>query len=126
MRRFVCIRTRLARHHSPRALGPFRDDMKSNAPAIAKTEVIRVRKSGERISTSVEIGQPHQTPDGVWRTPVALHGLDGRLPDICGEDSLQSLCLAIKIVRSRLVAVVESGDRLVDAEGGDFPIESYF
>ncbi len=100
--------------------------MKSDVPPIATAEFIRVRKSGERSPMSVEIGQPRKTADGVWRTPVALHGLDGRLPDICGEDSWQSLCLAIAMVRSRLVAVVESGDRLVDAEGGDFPIEAYF
>ena len=100
--------------------------MKTDAPAIAKTELIRLRKSGERISMSVEIGRPHKTVDGVWRTPVALHGLDGRLPDICGEDSLQSLCLAMAMVRSRLLATVESGDRLVDDEGNEFPIEVYF
>jgi len=100
--------------------------MKSDVPAIAKTELIRVQKSGERISMSVEIGQPHKTGDSVWRTPVALHGLDGRLPDICGEDSLQSLCLAIAMVHSRLAAVVKSGDRLIDAQGADFPIEAYF
>jgi hypothetical protein len=30
------------------------------------------------------------------------------------------------MVHSRLIAIVESGDRLVDAEGADFPIEAYF
>jgi hypothetical protein len=100
--------------------------MKTDAPAIAKTELIRIRKSGERVSMSVEIGQPHKASDGVWHTPVALHGLDGRLSDICGEDSLQSLCLAAELVHTRLAAVVESGERLVDSDGGDFPIEAYF
>ena|ERR1017187_3720858 len=92
--------------------------MKTDAPAIAKTELIRIRKSGERVSMSVEIGQPHKASDGVWHTPVALHGLDGRLSDICGEDSLQSLCLAAELVHTRLAAVVESGERLSRAVSG--------
>jgi hypothetical protein len=100
--------------------------MKTNAPAIAKTELFRIRKDGKRVTMCVEIGQPHKTSDGVWHTPVALHGLDGRLSDICGEDSLQSLCLAAELVHSRLAAVIKSGERLVDRDGRDFPIQAYF
>jgi hypothetical protein len=107
-------------------LGRFYDEMKTDAPAIAKIELIRVRKNGERVSMSAEIGQPHKAPNGVCHTPVALHGLDGRLSDICGEDSMQSLCLAVELVRTRLIAVIESGERLVDSHGDDFPIEAYF
>jgi hypothetical protein len=100
--------------------------MKTDAPAIAKTELFRIPKSRERVSVRVEIGQPYKASDGVWRTPVALHGIDGRLPDICGEDSLQSLCLAIELVHCRLEAVVEGGERLTDGEGNDFPIQAFF
>ena len=99
---------------------------KTDAPAIAKIDLIRIRKNGERVSVSVEIGQPQKASDSVWRTPVALPGLDGRLSDICGEDSLQSLCLAVEVVRTRLAATIESGERLVDGHGDDFPIETYF
>ena len=60
--------------------------MKTDAPAIAKTELVRVHATGESIPIVVEIGTPYRAPDGPWRTPVALHGLDGRLCDICGED----------------------------------------
>jgi hypothetical protein len=100
--------------------------MKTNAPAIAKTELFWIRKNGERVAMCIEIGQPHKTSDGVWHTPVALRGLDGRLSDICGEDSLQSLCLAAELVHSRLAAVVKNGERLVDGDGGDFPLPAYF
>jgi hypothetical protein len=100
--------------------------MKTDAPAIAKAELIRVRNGGERIAVTVEIGQPRKDAHGLWSTPVALHGIDGRLSDICGEDSLQSLCLALQMVRARLAAVVVAGDRLIDGDGGDFPVEAYF
>ena len=100
--------------------------MKTDSPAIAKTELVRIRKSGEHVAVSIEIGLPHKIEDGFWRTPVALHGIDGRLPDIAGEDSLQSLCLATEMVYRRLVSVLQDGDRLIDNEGDDFPIETYF
>jgi len=93
---------------------------------MAKAELIRVRKDGGRIPVSVEIAEPRKDAHGVWRTPVVLHGIDGRLSDICGEDSLQSLCLALQMIRARLEAVVASGDRLVDSDGGAFPMEAYF
>ena len=100
--------------------------MKTDDPLIAKTEVTHVRASGERVSIVVEIGHPYQTPDGFWRTPVALHGLDGRLSDISGDDSLQSLALAVEMVRRRLASVIEAGDQLLDSEGSEFPLEAYF
>lgn len=100
--------------------------MKTDAPPIAKTELTHVRTSGERVSIVAEMGHPYQTPDGFWRTPVALHGLDGRLCDICGEDSLQSLALAVEMVRRRLASVIEAGEKLLDSEGNEFPLEAYF
>jgi len=100
--------------------------MRTDAPPIAKTELLHVRTSGERVSIIAEIGQPYQTPDGFWRTPVALHGLDGRLCDVCGEDSLQSLALAVGMVHRRLASLVEAGDQLLDSEGGGFALEAYF
>lgn len=99
--------------------------MKTDAPPIAKTELTHVRASGERVSIVAEIGHPYQTPDGFWRTPVALHGLDGRLCDICGEDSLQSLALAVEMVRRRLASLSDAGDQLLDSEGSDFSLEAY-
>ena len=100
--------------------------MKTDAPAIAKTTVTRVRASGEKVSIVVEIGQPYQVADGFWRTPVALHGLDGRLNDICGEDSMQSLSLAVEMVHRRLASIIEAGEQLLDSEGEEFPMEAYF
>jgi hypothetical protein len=100
--------------------------MKTDPPPIAKTEVIHVRASGERVSLVAEIGCPYQTPDGFWRTPVALHGLDGRLCDISGEDSLQSLALAVEMVRRRLASLIDAGEQLLDSEGSELPLEAYF
>jgi hypothetical protein len=100
--------------------------MKTEAARIAEKELVMVRAGGEKVAIIVEIGQPYQSAEGEWRTPVALHGLHERLSDICGEDSLQSLSLAVEFIRRRLASVVERGDQLIDAEGDDFHFDVYF
>jgi hypothetical protein len=100
--------------------------MKTDASPIARIELARISSNGERVPLVVEIGQPLQNANGFWRTPVALHGLDGRLCDIYGEDSLQSLCLALELVRRRLMSVTDNGERLVNLEGDDFQFDVYF
>lgn len=80
---------------------------------IAQSVWVRLRPNGERITITVEIGQPYEAPSGEWHTPVALHGLDGQLADMRGEDSLASLCLALEFVRRRLESVIAQGDLLL-------------
>lgn len=100
--------------------------MKTEAPPVAKAHWVRVRPNGERTTITAEIGQPYQMEEGCWGTPVALHGLDGRLSDICGVDSLQSLSLALQLVRRRLASLVAGGDHILFTEGGDVPVQAYF
>jgi hypothetical protein len=90
------------------------------------TELIRVRKTGVPVPISIEIGEPYKTTNGLWRTPITMHGLDGRLPDICCEDLLESQFSALEMINRRLVSIIDSGDRLTDSEGAKFPIETYF
>jgi hypothetical protein len=77
----------------------------------------------------VAIGQPYPRPDGSWACPVELSGLHDRLHDMIGEDSLQALCLAMRLCGKLLTAFVESGGHLRN-EGDDpedsFPLEAYF
>ena len=100
--------------------------MNPDDPAIAHLELTRVRTNGQRTLISVKVGPPYKTIEGAWRTPVEIHGLDDRLADIYGVDSLQSLCLAIRLVKARLESAIADGDRLVDSEDSDIPFDAYF
>ena len=65
-------------------------------------DLICVRPNGERVTVTVAVGHPYPTMEGDWACPVEIAGLHGRLTDVHGTDSLQALCLAIKLVGSLL------------------------
>jgi hypothetical protein len=100
--------------------------MKTEGPPIARLELVRIAADGRSRVIMIELGQPYHALEGEWRTPVALHGLDGRLADICGEDSLQSLSLAVQMVHSRLSSIITAGDQLTYPDGSEFPFDTYF
>ena len=79
---------------------------------IARSEWVRLCPCGERSTIAVEIGRPYETPEGAWRTPLAVRGLCGPLSDVVGDDSMQSLSLALDLVRRLLTSVLEKGDLL--------------
>jgi hypothetical protein len=95
---------------------------------IASLKIIHVAADGRRIPVDVEVGQPRHNPDGgEWFCPVLVAGIDDKIRNIRGEDSLQALCLALRSIRSLLESVIEWGGRIVHPEDGeDFPLEAYF
>jgi hypothetical protein len=100
--------------------------MHLNGKRIAEVKLRLITKDDMRSDITIEICQPTQSKDGLWHTPIALHG-DYGWKNIFGEDSFQSLSLAIKFIRILLTSYLERGDRLVfQSDNSDFPIESYF
>ena len=93
---------------------------------IANTVLTRIRPGGERVPLTVEIGRQYRARNGTWRTPIKLKGLDRKIADIAGEDSFQSLCLALRMAHSRLAAVIAEGDKPAYDDGSEFPLEAYF
>jgi len=59
----------------------------------------------------LRVCRPYRATSGEWRCPVAMSGLEERLPDMAGEDSLQALCMALSTVRVLLEHFVEQGGR---------------
>jgi Domain of unknown function (DUF6968) len=94
---------------------------------IAKTSLFGQRRGEECFRITVEIGTPYRNGfgPGEWACPVAVHPLFSRLQEAHGEDSLQSLCLAISLAQNLLADFREDGGSLIHANGDAFPLESY-
>jgi hypothetical protein len=95
---------------------------------IAQLKLVKVVADGRRIPVEVTVGQPfHELDRDMWCCQVQLAGIDDRVRNICGDDSLQALCLALRCIRSQLETVIQLGGRVIDAEEGtDIPLEAYF
>jgi hypothetical protein len=52
-----------------------------------------------------------------WACPVEILGFEPRYADAHGGTSLQALCLAIMLVRSRLEDFILKGGRILDVDG---------
>jgi len=94
---------------------------------IASLKLIEIAPGGTRTPIHVQIGCPRPDGRGAWACAILLGRLDSKPRVVYGEDSLQALCLALRLVRAQLEGVLERGHRLVDADdGGDFALETYF
>ncbi|GGC64757.1 DUF6968 family protein [Undibacterium terreum] len=83
-----------------------------NPSFIATEEILWIRADGTEVLIQAALGMPYQLPDS-WACPVALSGVDERYPDIVGESSMQSLHLAMRLIRQRLGHLFDAGEILV-------------
>jgi len=93
---------------------------------IAQLELLATLPSGERRPVRVWVGAPVREPTGEWSCPGGLDGLHDDLEAMRGEDSYQSICLALGLSAALLRDHVAAGGRLEYPGGGDFPLEAYF
>jgi phage/plasmid primase-like uncharacterized protein len=94
---------------------------------IATLDLVEITADGSRNPLHIEIRAPQPDGRGTWRCTVSAGG-DGRGSfDIYGEDSLQALCLGLRMVHSQLAASLARGGRLVCTDADDdFPLNAYF
>ena len=91
----------------------------SDEKLVAQTTLYAIDKDGREFDIYVMVGLPYETEFGAWACPVAIVGLHGRLHDIYGNDSFQSLILAIKLIHNLLIAFVNDGGKLHLEKGGE-------
>jgi len=75
---------------------------------VAEQQFIAV-VNGKRREVVLQIGRPYAAPQGEYRCPAALWGLEDRFSDIPGEGSLQALSLAHRFVLDRVIDRISSG-----------------
>ena len=93
---------------------------------LAILEVVEVAADGSRTPLCIELAQPRPHERGGWACLISVDGYDRYTKDITGEDSMQTICLALRFVRLHLELALARGSRLLDDEGADFPFHAYF
>jgi hypothetical protein len=82
------------------------------ADEIASADIRCIASDGRAFDARVVVARPYRAPSGEWRCPVVMAGLQERLPDMAGEDSLQALCMALSTVRMLLEHFAAQGGRM--------------
>lgn len=83
---------------------------------IACEELLWLKADGSETRLVARLGLPYLSDEDIYRCPVELTGLDGRYSDMAGMSSMQALCLASKLLMTRLTHLLETGERLVHLE----------
>jgi hypothetical protein len=84
---------------------------------IAHKMILWRKRGGKEVIIQIIVGKPYRVSDDEWKCPVQMDSVDGRYADISGCDSLQSICLALALVRTRLSHLLEDGETLFFPEG---------
>ena len=99
--------------------------------SIAQLKLQAVSRDGAKTDFTLAIGAPKEESDGTWACEIDAPAIRPKPFCVYGEDSMQSLCLAIYLVRQELQRLGKGGRLLFDAdpEGGqdiEFPFKAYF
>jgi hypothetical protein len=103
-----------------------------DGPYIASLDLLAVHSDGTRTPVALRAGAPEQLSADEWRCAVRLDGLHDHLLPMHGSDSLQALCLALRLAATLLRDFVAGGGRLLDDEDSadtdeaDWPLDAYF
>jgi len=94
---------------------------------VASLKLVEIAPDGTRRPIHVEVGCPRADGRGAWACSIRVGGLDSATRDIFGDNSLQALCLGLRLVRTDLEGALGRGSRLVHADdGSDFRLAAYF
>ena len=99
---------------------------------IATLDLLAVHADGTRTPVALRVGAPEQLSVDEWQCAVRLDGLHDHLRPMHGADSVQALCLALRLAATLLRDFVARGGRLLagegraDADAADWPLDAYF
>lgn len=84
---------------------------------VASEEFVFLSRDGASRRVKVRIGMPYEVSSDEWACPVEIVGFEPRHPDARGSTSLQALCLAVTLVRSRVEDFISKGGKVLDIDG---------
>jgi hypothetical protein len=83
---------------------------------IAREELVWVRRDGSEVSVTALTGAPYKI-DGIgWACPTELSGVDSQYPDMRGGSSMQAICLAIRLIKTRLGHLLDDNETIYDID----------
>jgi hypothetical protein len=103
--------------------------MQDTTETIASLSLLGVSHVSREFPIEITVGLPYRHEEHPWACSISVLGLDARdhPQNIYGEDSLQSLLLALQIVAVHLSSFVDKGGQLLDPkERTPFPLDAYF
>lgn len=87
-------------------------------PEVASCEFVFQSKAGAKRRVRARVGKPYRVSSREWACPVEIRGFERRYVDARGGASMQALCLATWLIRSRLEDFIAKGGRVLDVEDG--------
>ncbi len=91
---------------------------------VASLEVTAVLQDGRRVDIKASIRPPHEAGDR-WISSVLIKPLQEKPMEVHGVDSFHAVWLACSLVLKLLAQLKESGARLENPDGSEFPLEAY-
>ena len=83
---------------------------------VASCEFVLRFQDGVTKHVRARVGKPYKVKSGEWACPVEVRGFESRYPDIRGGNSMQALCLAASLIRSRFEDFFSKGGKVLDVE----------
>jgi hypothetical protein len=96
-------------------MNPCREEF---GEATGEFEFIFQAVDGTRQRVTLRVGKPYLAAPGEWACPGELSGFEPRHPDMRGVSSMQALCLAISLLRSRVEGFLAKGGKVFDVADG--------
>lgn len=93
---------------------------------LVTLRLIETSSDGTITATELKLFRPRDDGRGAYACLVSLSGTDNHKKDIYGEDSLQALCLGLRMFRLHLELILSRGSRLAYPDGTEFQLSNYF
>ena len=110
---------------SCRTSGTYKMKTQISPSAAFSTELLMIRSDGSETHLTICIGFPYKQGQ-LWLCPCQIDGLEPQYPDMAGDTSIQALCLALKIVRTRLLSVINAGHTICLPLDRGYPLDRSF
>jgi hypothetical protein len=83
---------------------------------IASCEFVLRFRNGRKKRARARVGKPYKVSPHEWACPVEVRGFESRYPDSRGSNSMQALCLATSLIRSRFEDFFSKGGTILDVD----------